>query len=202
MNVPGIRIARFVRAARSLLLMQVAAAVIAVGLGAWAVLAVRDLAAEREQLRARVAELEARRPDAAIVPGEPAATADGPEPSPLDQEVRPPAILAVPIPVTESPLETPPDASDPLPPVGTTPDPVVEEPPPSTTTPEQDCSGVNARLPRCRPGRWRPRDPSVTRPPTTRPDTQEPRPQRPVLQRPIQQRPVLDRPTQQGPVPG
>ena len=54
------RIARFVRAARSLLLMQVAAALLAVLLAVWALTAVWEMAAERDRLRAENERLQAR----------------------------------------------------------------------------------------------------------------------------------------------
>lgn len=175
MSGPGARIGRFVRAARSLLLMQVAAAAVALVLGVWAVLAVRDLATERDELRARVAELETQRPaaPAAAAPSGPT----GPAPSPLDTEIRPPAILPVPIPVTETtPDPVVPEPSEPA----TIPDPTTGEPATTPPPPEQDCSGANANQARCRPGRWTRRDPVLQRPVRpVRPEPQferEPRP--------------------------
>jgi hypothetical protein len=172
MSIPGARIGRFVRAARSLLLMQLGAAVVAVVLGIWAVLAVRDMASERDQLRARVAELDSQRPNPVNAP---AAAPNGPTASPLDTEIRPPAILPVPIPV----VETAPDPVVDVPiKTDVDPNPATEEPVVTPTpTPEQDCSGANARLPRCRPGRWNRGDPVLRRPlAPVRPEPQQPTP--------------------------
>lgn len=150
------RIARFVKAARALLLMQMVAAVIATGLGLWAVLAVRDLATERDRLRAQVTALEQGRPGAEADVGA-QATPDGPAPSPLDSEVRPPAIMPVMIPiVSDAPRDTPVPVEPPA-----TADPATGEPvtPPATAT---DCGGPNQ--PRCRPGRWSRGDPRTVTP--------------------------------------
>lgn len=183
MSGPVTRIGRFVRAARSLLLMQLAAAGIAVALSVWAVLAVRDLATERDELRARVAQLETQAPANG---GTPSQAPAGPSASPLDNEVRPPTILPIPIPVTGPASE--PEVPEPTEP-GAPPDPATGEPG-ATTPPEQDCSGANARLPRCRrPGRWNPRDPVPQRP--VPPVRGEP------LQPPVQRQPVEREPTPQ-----
>lgn len=144
----GPRIARFVKAARTLLLAQVVAGVLATVLGVWAVVAVRDLATERDALRARLTELEKGQP---VAPAAEAAP-QGPAPSPLDTEVRPPAILPIPIPVTQAPSDVPPIEPGPgTPGTGAAPvDPVLSPP-----TAEPDCTGADANTPRCRrPGRW------------------------------------------------
>jgi len=180
MSVGGARIARFVRAARSLLAMQLAAAALALALSLWAVLAVRELAAERDELRARVAQLETQGPTEAAAP---AAGTAGPAPSPLDTEVRPPAILPIPIPVTDTTPEA--EISEPEEP-GVPTDVATGEPGTATPqTPEQDCSGANAQLPRCRrPGRWNRGDPVLRRPvPPVQPAPQQP----PAQQQPTPQ---------------
>jgi hypothetical protein len=153
------RIGRFVKAARSLLVAQAAAALLAVGLSAWAFLAVRELAAERDALQAQVAELQGQR--AASAPAA-APTAD----LPPDANLTAPAatvIVPVPVPVIgveeAPPLEPGPAGEQPGTENGTT--------PPSS---EQDCSGANAAQPRCRPGRWTRRDPPL------RPVAPEPQP--------------------------
>lgn len=157
------RIARFVKAARSLLLMQVAAALLAVLLTAWALTAVWELAEERDSLRAQVQSLQARQPVAA-------AGAQNVETSrPLENGVRPPAILPIAIPVPE----VPPDVNLILPDSNLA-APVTNQmvPPPTATPPaQQDCSGANAGQPRCRPGRWNRPAPQRT-PPRTPPEPQ------------------------------
>lgn len=151
------RIAAFVRAARALLWMQVGAAVLATGLGVWAIVAVRDLAAERDQLADQVLELQRGRPE----PG-PMATPTGVAPSPLDTEVRPPAIMPVFVPIVADPAVTPP-----IPPVDVPvqADVAPETPVPSTPPTSAECAEPNADPRRCRPGRWtRPDRPVVVRP--------------------------------------
>lgn len=161
------RTARFVKAARSLLLVQLVAAVIAAALGVWAVVAVRDLASERDRLRAQVSALESAQPG----PDAPSATPAGPTPSPLDTEVRPPAILpmAIPVPAT-------------LPETNTlTPDGGVvatgnesENKVADEDTP--NCSNPAVGDPRCGPRRWQ-RDPVLQRQTTpVRRDPQRPTP--------------------------
>jgi hypothetical protein len=141
------RIARFVRAARNLLLMQLAAALLAVLLAVWALTAVWELAAERDRLRAQVQSLEAR-------PAVPAVTAAAPEAgNAIGNGVRPPAILPIAIPVPE----VAPDVNMIVPDATVAPPPAaqVTPPPVETSAPaEQDCSGAAAGQPRCRPGRW------------------------------------------------
>ncbi|HEY0114501.1 MAG TPA: hypothetical protein VGB54_02160 [Allosphingosinicella sp.] len=164
------RIGRFVKAARLLLMVQLGAAALALLLSVWAFLAVRDLAAQRDRLQTRVAELEAARtsPDpAAVPPGAPT----GPE---LDANLQaPPPLLTVPMPIligetnTILPGEPPPESNQAVePPAGTG----------TTTTPapEADCTGANANQGRCRPGRWTRRDPAVRPPRPTAPEPQRP----------------------------
>ncbi len=163
------RIGRFVSAARSLLLVQLVAALIATALGVWAVVAVRDLAAERDRLRAQVADLEASRGTAA------APAPVGPPQSPLDTEVRPPAILPIAIPVPEAAPETnmilPGDAPPEAVPPG------AGEPGAATPPTPQECTGTNATLARCRPGRWVRPDLIRQRPtPNTQPEVRRPTP--------------------------
>lgn len=155
MNVvvtPG-RIGRFVKAARSLLLVQVLAALLALGIAIWAVVEVRAMAVERDRLRARVAELEAQQ---AAAPATGAAPLLPPGPGPLLNEV--------------APYDLPPEATLPptlpdanviaptAPPVAAPPanqqQPAEETGPPRN--PRWDCSGANARLPRCQPLMERP----------------------------------------------
>lgn len=148
------RMLRFVRAARALLWMQLAAALLATGLGVWAVVAVRDLALERDRLLAEVAEIRRARPAPAV-----AATPDGLARTPLDTEVRPPAIMPVFVPIVQGP-EIPE-----IPPVETPPPDAATGTPVPGTQPAQDCT-ANPNQPRCRPGRWSRRDPPVTTQPT------------------------------------
>jgi hypothetical protein len=140
------RIARFVRAVRSLLMMQLAAALLAVLLAVWALTAVWEMAAERDRLRAQVQALEGRAPETAATIEE-VNTA-----RPLENGVRPPAILPIAIPVPE----VAPDVNTILPGSSLTLPPTNQVTPPAIVPPtaEQDCSGAAAALPRCRPGRW------------------------------------------------
>lgn len=162
------RISRFVRAARSLLLMQLAGAVIALVLAVWAVTAVWELAAERDRLQAQVQALQSRQPAGTAEPT-PAAS------SPLANEVRPPAILPIAIPVPE----VAPDVNMIVPEANVAaPAPDLTTPPADVTPPGQDCSGANAGQPRCRPGRWN--QPVRQRPvPRTQPDPQPSAPDTP-----------------------
>jgi len=148
------RIARFVRTARTLLLVQLAAALLAAIFALWAVVAVRDLAAERDRLRERVAELQTQSTTAA-----PLATETLGAGEPVAPMVLPVAIpIADPLPETNTILPEPtlPDAN------------VAAAPPPQTEAPpELDCTGANANQARCRPGRW-------TRPVPRRPPAEAP----------------------------
>lgn len=147
------RLGAFVQAARSLLVMQVLAAVLALGVAVWALVEVQGLAAERNQLRGRVTELEAQRavqPDLPPPPGT-LPPAPLPPPEPLFNVVDPgfaPTIL------TPPPVLTPPaNTVAPLEPAGIEPiEPVEEGGPPrrDPTPPRRDCSGVNADRPGCR----------------------------------------------------
>jgi hypothetical protein len=154
------RIARFVKAARSLLLMQLAAALFALLLAAWAVTAVWELAAERDRLREQVRALQSR---------EPAAAAETvPTGGPMENGVRPPAILPIAIPVPE----VAPDVNMILPGANSTAPATNEVTEPTIETPaEPDCSGTNAAQPRCRPGRWN-RPVPQRQPPRTEPEPQ------------------------------
>lgn len=144
MNGSG-RIARFVKAARSLLLMQLAAALLAVLLSAWALTAVWELAAERDRLQAQVQSLEARQPA-------PAVTQVPEGTNTIGNGVRPPAILPIAIPVPE----VAPDVNMIAPDANLVAPTTNQVTAPTTATPptEQDCSGAAAGQPRCRPGRW------------------------------------------------
>jgi hypothetical protein len=149
MSVLEGRIGRFVKAARSLLIMQAAAALLAVALSVWAFVEVRELAAERERLQARVAELEGQR-------GAPSPVTTAPNDVPPDATLAPrapPVLIPVPVPVLGAEL---PAAGEPAPGTET---PAVEPKPTESAAP--DCSGDNASQPRCRPGRWGRRTPGV-----------------------------------------
>ena len=156
------RIAAFVRAARALLWMQVGAAVLATGLGIWAIVAVRDLAVERDQLADQVLELQRGQPAA----GPAMATPTGVAPSPLDTEVRPPAIMPVYVPIVTGPAVAPPIPPVDIPPA---PDPTPDPPPGQNPPTATDCSGPNADPRRCRPNRWNRPDRPVTMQPVPQP---------------------------------
>lgn len=158
------RIGRFVKAARSLLLMQLVAAALATGLAIWAVTAVWELAAERDRLRAQV--------DATRSANPTAETAAAPAENPILNEVRPPAILPIAIPVPEAPADVnmllPADGGALPPATNQVTEPVVETPPA-----REDCTGANADQTRCRPGRWN--RPVPQRPiPRPQPEAQQP----------------------------
>lgn len=161
-TIRGSRIGRFVSAARSLLVVQVLAALLAVGIAGWAFFEVRGVIAEREQLRARVAELEALQTAQPQVP--PAPTPLGPDP--LINQILPPDML-VPPEVTQTPilpdagvgnLQTPVTPPATTPPAGT---PADQQPPgrwnqQQPTRPQLDCSGADRGRPGCRPVPARP----------------------------------------------
>lgn len=140
----GGRIGRFVRAARKLLLLQLAAAVLATAFAVWAVVGVRDLAAERDRLREQVAALQSQQTGTAeFLPAE----------TPGSASVTPPLVLPIAIPVDDSLADTntllpepalPPEANVAAPPA-----------PGAQPTPELDCAGADSADPRCRPVRWR-----------------------------------------------
>lgn len=139
----GQRIGRFVKAARSLLLLQLFAAALATALAIWAVTAVWELAAERDRLRAQV-DAQQSAPAAAQQP----ATAD----EAILNEVRPPALLPIAIPISEPAADVNMMLPEPgLVPPGTN---QAAEPPVDTPTTDQECTGADANQPRCRPGRW------------------------------------------------
>jgi hypothetical protein len=155
------RIARFVKAARTLLLMQLGAALLAVALAIWAVAAVWELAAERDRLRAQVHAMQSRQPAAE---GGPLAE------NPVLNEVRPPALLPIAIPVSQ----VPPDVNMILPDAAAIPpaNDQATEPVPETPPAGQDCT-ADPTQPRCRPERWRP--PVRQRPgPRVEPEPQQP----------------------------
>jgi len=163
------RIARFVAAARNLLLLQLLAAVLAIVIAAWAFVEVRAMAVERDRLKARVAELEAQQ-GSAVVPAGPAIPLG---PDPLLNQAAP---YDIPPPVELPPGPLAPDANVILPgaPPTTTTLPPPTTTPPTTATPPAgnqqqtaepeaggqvrrwDCSGANAQNPRCRPLMERP----------------------------------------------
>lgn len=151
------RIGRFVKAARSLLLLQLTAGVLAIALSVWAFVAVRDLAAQRDQLQSRVAELENQRTMG--MPSQPLAT--------TDVSVMTAAPILIPIPIGEaaSNVQIPVETTPTTPPVTDNPTPTEQQPPGQTPTqpnPPQDCTGANVDQHRCRPGRWN--RPVLTRP--------------------------------------
>ena len=153
----GGRIAAFVSAARSLLVVQVVAALLAVGVTGWAFFEVRGLVAEREQLRARVAELEAQ----AAQPQQPLAPVPlGPDPT--INQILPPELMLPPemnetVPVTvpevgnvTTPV-TPPGATVPPGNTMTPQQPNRWNQQPPTTRPQLDCEGADRGRPGCRP---------------------------------------------------
>jgi hypothetical protein len=161
------RISRFVKAARTLLLMQLVAALLATALAIWAVIAVWELADERDRLRAQLAAVQSRPASAqAEMP---------PADNPILNEVRPPALLPIAIPVTQAPEDVnmilPGPAA--VPPVtNEVTEPVPETPPAST-----DCTADPSR-PGCGSVRWRP--PVRQRPgPRAEPEPQQPKDETP-----------------------
>ena len=152
------RIAAFVSAARSLLVVQVVAALLAVGVTGWAFFEVRGLVAEREQLRARVAELEAQ----AAQPQQPMLPVPlGPDPS--INQILPPEVLLPPelnqsVPVTVPEVG---NLTTPVTPPGTTapgnsaapeqPGRWNQQQSQTPTRPQLDCNGVDRGRPGCRP---------------------------------------------------
>lgn len=148
------RIAGFVRAARSLLLVQLLAGLLAVLLAIWAVVEVRGLAAERDRLRARVTELEAAggQPQVApvIVPPPGAPSYNGA----IDLNQLPPVVEPLMGNEVTNLVEPPPSIDQPD--IGND----MEEPPPPPRNegpPSRwDCRGAAARLPRCQPAPSRP----------------------------------------------
>jgi hypothetical protein len=163
------RVGRFVKTARTLLIVQLAAALLAAGLSIWAFVEVREMAAERDRLQERVAELERdQAAKDALSTGLPA------DAMPAVNGVAPeiPFAIPVPVPMTD-PLTTP---VEPVMPVEPAAGPPVE--PPASGP---DCSGANAALPRCRPsGRWNPPPrPSTEVPVRPSPDTNQQRPPAP-----------------------
>lgn len=135
------RIGQFVKAARSLLLVQAAVALLAVGLSVWAFVAVRELAADRDRLQARVAELEAQQPAVAPAAAPPA------ELPPENNMTAPSSAVIVPVPV-------PVTGTDPVPPPDPVLDPPKDEPDGNPPRAEQDCPGPNGTRMPCRPRRW------------------------------------------------
>ena len=186
------RVAAFVSAARSLLVMQVLAALLAVGVTAWAFFEVRGLIAERDQLRARVTQLEAQagQPQQMVAPVPL-------EPDPLLNQIVPPDVLE------------PSNMMDPAPDTGNVAEPVIptettepgntvvppsrwnQRPPvttPTPTRPQLDCNGADRGRPGCRPlperppiqqvpDRLTPRGDPLVPPTFTRPQPQRPTPQ-------------------------
>lgn len=148
------RIGRFVTAARSLIILQVLAALLAAGIAAWAFVEVRALAAERDRLQARVAELEAQR---VAEPTAPAPLPLGPEPA--FNQVLPPGppadlnlMIPAPAPAPEAEGAAPALPPSPAPAApATAAEPNPAEPEPSGPVRRWDCSGLNAQNPRCRP---------------------------------------------------
>lgn len=159
------RIGRFLRAARSLLLAQAAAALLVLGLAVWAFVEVRELAAERDRLQSRVHQLEAKQPPADPLAGSPPVLPPEPLPPRPFESGAPPVAVPVPIPVEEPKTEEP------------APKEQEAEPPPPAEEPRTapDCTGAAANSVRCRPGRWtRPPQRPVARPPIARPPVTTP----------------------------
>jgi hypothetical protein len=152
----GNRIAAFVSAARSLLVVQVVAALLAVGVTGWAFFEVRGLLVEREQLRARITELEAQ----AAQPQQPVMPVPlGPDPT--INQILPPEMLMPPEINTTVPVTVPEtgNVTTPVTPPGTTApgnsatpqDPGRWNQQQPTTRPQLDCEGVDRGRPGCRP---------------------------------------------------
>jgi hypothetical protein len=100
------RNARFVAAARRLLLMQVGACLLAVAVASWAWFEVRGLVRERDALAAQIGELERR---AQALPMQAPAAEIGPMPAPAPRRTAPPRTNESPEPAGKS-VETPPPA--------------------------------------------------------------------------------------------
>jgi len=170
MNVVEGRIGRFVKAARSLLIVQAVAALLAVAMSIWAFVEVREMAAERDRLQARVVELERdKAAGEALSTGLPAEAM----PTPNSGEAELPFAIPVPVPMTD------PNAIIPVEPVAPAEPPAESAVAEPTVVP--DCTGADANQPRCRPGRWTPipRRPPVRIPEPTRPDTNQQAPPAP-----------------------
>lgn len=156
MTSPYGRIARFVSTARTLLALQVVAALLAVGIAAWAFVEVRGMAVERDRLKARVAELEAQQ-GSALQTGP--AVPLGPDPllnqaAPLD--LPPPVDLVPPAPADTNVILPAPAPAEVRPPLAADEEPQAPEPEAAAPVRRWDCSGANAQNPRCRPLMERP----------------------------------------------
>jgi hypothetical protein len=159
------RNSRFVRTARRLLLFQVAASALAVGLAGWALIEVADLVDERDRLAARVAELEAVAPvdpvyqqDLAPAPPLTSEPPVMPIPQPSDSVVPAPAQPPPPPPRDGNPAPDPikiapppPPPPAPAPPPPPPPPPAPPAPPPSPPPPTGDCQTVDRRQIACVP---------------------------------------------------
>lgn len=144
---------RFVRTAKRLLLFQVAASALAVGLAGWALIEVADLVDERDRLAARVAELEAQPQADPLYPGD-----LPPPPDITDLSVAPPSPPppappgAAPTPQPPAPPPSPPPAPPPPPPAPVpAPPPPAPPPPPPPPSPARDCTRVDGRAVVCAP---------------------------------------------------
>jgi hypothetical protein len=143
--------------------MQLVAALLAIALAIWAVTAVWELAAERDQLRAQLDSVRSRPASA---------EADTPlTDNPILNEVRLPALLPIAIPI----IQAPEDVNMILPAPAAVP-PVTNQvtgPVPETPPAGADCAADPTR-PGCSPGRWR--TPVRQRPaPRVEPDPQQPK---------------------------
>lgn len=154
MNGEG-RNARFVRTAKRLLLFQVGASALAVGLAGWALIEVAGLVDERDRLAARVAEFEHRAQVDPLYPDAQPPVPDEVMPSPAV-----PAPTSAPAEIAPAPPPGPPrDSPPPPPPPPPVPDPVpVPPPPPPTPTPPppppspaRDCTRADGRAVVCVP---------------------------------------------------
>jgi len=170
MNVIEGRIGRFVKAARSLLIVQAVAALLAVALSIWAFVEVREMAAERDRLQTHVLELERDR-----AAHEALSTGLPPDAIPMSNlgEAELPFAIPVPVPMTDPNVIAPVEPAVPVEPLA--------EAPPEEPAVAADCAGADANSPRCRPGRWTtiPRRPPIRIPEPTRPDTNQQAPPAP-----------------------
>jgi hypothetical protein len=158
------RNSRFVRTAKRLLLFQVAASALAVGLAGWALIEVADLVDERDRLATRVAELEA------VPPVDPVYQRDLAPAPPLTSEppvmpIPQPSDSVVPAPAPPPPpprdgnpagdpikIAPPPPSPAPAPPAPPPPPPPAPPaPPPPPPPPAGDCQTVDRRRIACVP---------------------------------------------------
>lgn len=143
---PG-RIARFVRAARSLIWLQLALAALALAVTAWGVFAVRGLVVERDRLVNRIGELETAVNEAQANAANAAVAIPTPLPPEPDYNLMTPTA-----PVPDANLQVPPPPIDDMP-IGNEALPGRDVPGrgiPGREGRPEDCTGRFASLPQCR----------------------------------------------------